>query len=74
MANVAHLCRAVVNDKAALRSRMEIRNSSGTVLSTEEIISRIDSREGFETRLQGDMAREHGNGNECELRGSFPAT
>ncbi len=35
--NGAHWCRAVVNDKAQLRGRMEIRDSSGTVLSTEEI-------------------------------------
>ena len=35
--NGAHWCRAVVDNKALLRGRMEIRNSSGTVLSTEEI-------------------------------------
>ena len=35
--NAAHWCRADVSDKAPLRGRMEIRNSSGTVLSSEEI-------------------------------------
>ena len=35
--NFAHWCRAVVDDKSSLRGRMEIRNSSGTVLSSEEI-------------------------------------
>ena len=67
MANAAHLCRAAVDNKASLRGRMEIRNSSGTVLSTEEIISRIESREGFETRLQDHLAREHGSRHEREL-------
>ena len=33
----AHWCRAVVDNKAPLRGRMELRNSSGTVLSSEEI-------------------------------------
>lgn len=35
--NGAHWCRAVVDSKAALRGRMEIRDSSGNVLSSEEI-------------------------------------
>ncbi len=33
----AHWCTAVVSSKATLRGRMEIRNSSGTVLSTQNI-------------------------------------
>ena len=37
VSNVAHWCRATVDNKAPLRGRMEIRNSSGTVLSSEEI-------------------------------------
>ena len=35
--NGAHWRRAVIDNKASLRGRMEIRNSSGTVLSTEDI-------------------------------------
>lgn len=35
--NAAHWCRATVDNKASLRGRMEIRNSSGTVLTSEEI-------------------------------------
>ncbi len=35
--NAAHWCRAVVDSKASLRGRMEIRDSSGNVLSSEGI-------------------------------------
>lgn len=35
--NGAHWCRATLNNKNLIRGRMEIRNSSGAVLTSEEI-------------------------------------
>jgi hypothetical protein len=37
IANLAHWCKATVSSKAGLRGRMEVRNSSGTVLTSQPI-------------------------------------